>query len=125
MVREDRKMLPFYLDSWHERPGYLCLSLGLQDRVERCSLPESRRYLDPHVAIIPFDTIDDAIRISTTIRIMVWLSASSRKTLRRLGFAVTAAIMGCVIGTAVVLLLNHILLLVGVKEVWQRISFGC
>ena len=56
------------------------------------------------------------LSVSITIRTMVWLSGSSRKILRRLGFVVITATMGCVIGMEVVLLLNHILLLGGLKS---------
>ena len=61
MVRED-KDATILLDSWHERPGYFVSPLVY--KTEWRDVPYLKQEVfGPHVAIIPFDTIDDAIYI--------------------------------------------------------------
>jgi len=61
MVREDRDA-EIVLDSYHVRPGYFVSPMVY--KTEWRDVPYLKEEVfGPHVAIIPFDTIDDAIRI--------------------------------------------------------------
>ena len=61
MVREDREATVL-LDSHHSRPGYFVSPMVYQ--TEWRDVPYLKQEVfGPHVALIPFDTIDDAIRI--------------------------------------------------------------
>ena len=61
MVREDRHA-EIVLDSYHVRPGYFVSPMVY--KTEWRDVPYLKEEVfGPHVAIIPFDTVDDAIRI--------------------------------------------------------------
>ena len=61
MVREDREAT-ILLDSSHKRPGYFVSPMVY--KTEWRDVPYLKQEVfGPHVALIPFDTIDDAIRI--------------------------------------------------------------